>query len=194
MLADRRFLSLCAVTLLPLYGFGQLWVTFPIALRERLGLSAASWGLLITLYALAIVLFQYPLVRRLERYDKSALMAAGSAFVGVGMGGAALLMRSWPIVVFMLLVSLGVMLLVPISATVVAEMAPASLRGRYMGAWTLAWTAGTALGPTLGGPLMDLLGVRSAYMLVLACGLAGSGLFLVRGRWLAAPAVTRPSS
>ncbi len=194
VLSDRRFLSLCAVTLLPLYGFGQLWVTFPIALHERLGVSAASWGLLITLYALAIVLFQYPLVRRLERYDKTALMAAGSALVGVGMGGAALLMRSWPIVVFMLLVSLGVMLLIPISATVVAEMAPASLRGRYMGAWTLAWTLGTALGPTLGGPLMDLLGVRGAYMLVLACGLAGSGLFLVRGRCLAAPAVTRPSS
>jgi MFS family permease len=194
VLSDRRFLSLCAVTLLPLYGFGQLWVTFPIALHERLGLSAASWGLLITLYALAIVLLQYPLVRRLERYDKTTLMAAGSAFVGVGMGGAALLMRSWPIVVFMLLVSLGVMLLIPISAAAVSEMAPASLRGRYMGAWTLAWTAGTALGPTVGGPVMDLLGIRGAYLLVLACGLAGGGLFLVRGRWLAAPVLVPPSS
>ncbi len=194
VLADRRFLSLCAVTALPLYGFGQLWVTFPIALHERLGLSAASWGLLITLYALAIVLFQYPLVRRLERYDKTLLMAAGSAFVGLGMGGAALLMRSWPIVLFMLLVSLGVMLLIPISATVVSEMAPVSLRGRYMGAWTLAWTAGTALGPTVGGPVMDLLGVRGAYLLVLACGLVGSGLFLARGRWLPTPVVTHASS
>ena len=194
VLADRRFLSLCAVMALPLYGFGQLWVTFPIALHERLGLSAASWGLLITLYALAIVLFQYPLVRRLERYDKTLLMAAGSAFVGLGMGGAALLMRSWPIVLFMLLVSLGVMLLIPISATVVSEMAPVSLRGRYMGAWTLAWTAGTALGPTVGGPVMDLLGVRGAYLLVLACGVVGSGLFLARGRWLPTPVVTHASS
>jgi MFS family permease len=94
----------------------------------------------------------------------------------------------------MLLVSLGVMLLIPISATVVAEMAPAALRGRYMGAWTLAWMAGTALGPTVGGPVMDLLGIRGAYLLVLVCGLAGSGLFLVRGRWLAAPALVPPSS
>ncbi len=193
VLADRRFLSLCAVTALPLYGFGQLWVTFPIALHERLGISAASWGLLITIYALAIVVLQYPLVRRLERYDKTILMAAGSACVGLGMGGATLLMRSWPIVCFMLLCSLGVILLIPISATVVSEMAPVSLRGRYMGAWTLAWTAGTALGPTVGGPVMDLLGVRGAYLLVLACGLAGSGLFLVRGRRLAATAVTRLS-
>jgi hypothetical protein len=40
---------------------------------------------------------------------------------------------------------------------------------------------------------MDMLGVRGAYLLVLVCGLSGGGLFLVRGRWLAAPALSPPS-
>ena len=49
----------------------------------------------------------------------------------------------------------GALLLIPISSTVSAEMAPVALRGRYMGTWTLVQEAGYALGPLFGGMAMD---------------------------------------
>jgi MFS family permease len=185
--ADRRFLAFCALTLLPLYGFGQLWVTFPVAVHGLLGVPAASWGLLVTLYALSGALLQYPVVRRLRGAHRRRLMAAASALIALGMGGVVFAAPGWSIVVLVLLIGLGVVLLVPISSTIVAEMAPQRLRGRYMGAWTLVWMGGLALGSTLGGLAMDDLGARGAYMLILATGLLGSLLFALQK---AKPAVT----
>ena len=190
--ADRHFLAFCTLMVLPLYGFGQLWVTFPVAVASLLGISAANWGLLVTLYALTAVLLQYPLVRRLRGCDKMSLMAVASALIGLGMGGVAFVGPGWPIVALVLLVSLGVVLLVPISSTIVSEMAPEELRGRYMGAWTLVWIGGLALGPTLGGIAMDDLGARGACLLILATGLLGSVLFALQRVRPAVPAATSP--
>jgi MFS family permease len=49
----------------------------------------------------------------------------------------------------------------------VADLAPAGLRGRYMAAMGLAWWAGLAIAPTLGTPLLSrapvaLFGVAAA--------------------------------
>lgn len=41
VLRDRRFLLFSAVALLPLYGFGQIFSTFPVALHEALGTTPA---------------------------------------------------------------------------------------------------------------------------------------------------------
>jgi MFS family permease len=122
-----------------------------------------------------------------------SLMAVASALVGLGMGGVAFVAPGWPIVALVLLVSLGVVLLVPISATIVSEMAPEELRGRYMGAWTLVWIGGLALGPTLGGIAMDYLGARAAYLLILATGLVGGLLFTFQRTGRTAPAAIHPS-
>jgi MFS family permease len=40
-------------------------------------------------------------------------------------------------------------LLSPVSSSVVTEMAPVELRGRYVAVWTLVWTFGLSLGPVL---------------------------------------------
>jgi hypothetical protein len=60
VLGDRRFVAVCAVTLLPLYGFGQIYITLPVLLRDSVGVSPAQWGLLAAFYAGCGVLFQFP--------------------------------------------------------------------------------------------------------------------------------------
>ena len=78
--------------------------------------------------------------------------------------------------------SFGVVLLIPITSTVVSRLAPPELRGRYMGAWTLVYMGGYALGPLLGGWALDALGGRGAFLAVAAVGLLGAALFpLLRG-------------
>ena len=181
VLRDRRFLILCLVTLLPLYCLGQFQVTLPVLLKTTRGLSAASWGLLISLYALIGMGFQYLVVRRLRRLPELRAMAAGSAFLGIGLFGAAWAPGGLLTAVFVVVISLGAILLIPISSAIVSAIAPAGLRGRYMGAWTLVWVGGCALGPTFGGLAMDRLGARGAYVVILVVGLAGALAYATLG-------------
>ena len=177
VLHDRRFLAFCAVALLPLYAFGQIWSVFPVMLRNAHDVSPRTWGVLLAFYALSVAVFQYPMIRWLRRRDHVKLMAAASLFIGLGLGGAVLV--PWGVATFacVFLLGQGVLLLIPISSTVSAELAPVALRGRYMGTWTLVQMAGYALGPTFGGMAMDRLGERGAALVIVACGVTGAALY-----------------
>ena len=176
VLGDRRFLAVCAIALLPLYGFGQIYITLPVLLRDSVGVSPAQWGLLAALYAGCGVLFQYPAVRHTRGFDKLAVLSAASICLGIGLAGCAFAPKGIGTAACILLVSAGCMLLVPIAPALVSQMAPTALRGRYMGAWTLVWMTGTALAPIFGGLALDRLG-RGAYLVILAACLLGALLF-----------------
>ena len=177
VLRDRRLLVFAAVTLLPLYCHGQFLMTFPVLLKGTVGVSSSTVGLLYSLYALSGTLIQYPLVRRLRHANPAWLLAAASALEGAGLALAAFAPRGVATAAAVIVVSLGTSLLVPVATTVVSYLAPARLRGRYMGVWTLVWTGGIALGPIFGGVAMDRLGGRGAYGIVLAVGLGGAVLY-----------------
>lgn len=176
VLRDRRMLAFCVVALLPLYGFGQIWVTMPIVLGDLHGVSAGMWGILLVVYGASTAILQYPVVRVLGRFDHMLLLALASLCVGIGTGGAAFV--PWPFTfACIIVISLGIVLLIPISSTVVSHLAPTALRGRYMGSWTMVYIGGYALGPLLGGWAVDALGGHGAFALVAATGLLGALLF-----------------
>ena len=90
------------------------------------------------------------------------LMSLSCLALGAGCGAAPFL--PWPgTLVSIVLISLGIVLLIPIASTVVSRLAPVELRGRYMGVWTLVYMAGYAIGPLLGGWALDALGGRVAF-------------------------------
>jgi predicted MFS family arabinose efflux permease len=47
-----------------------------------------------------------------------------------------------------------------------------------MGVWTVVWNGGAALGPSLGGWMIDAVGAREAFTVLLVVGLAGALWFL----------------
>ncbi len=177
ILRDRRFLAFCGVALLPLYGFGQVVSTFPVALQQTLGITAGQWARLLLVYALGLSILQFPVIRLTRAWNPLLLCSAASALMGVGLGLGPLLPWGWPTAALVLLVSLGVVLLIPVASAVVATLAPLELRGRYMGAWTIVYLGGYALGPLCGGFAMDTLGSRRAFLVVGALGLAGAVCF-----------------
>lgn len=181
VLRDRRLLWFCLVALLPLYVFGQIWVTMPIMLGDVQGVSAEAWGMLLVAYGVVLTALQYPLIRALRKRDRLVSLALASLCLGAGVGTAAFVPWPWTFAC-MIAVAVGLVLFIPIAAAVVAHLAPADLRGRYMGAWTLVYMGGYALGPLIGGAVLDALGGRVAFALVGACGLLGAALFLLLRR------------
>ncbi len=185
VLRDRRMLAFCLVALLPLFAFGQIWVTLPIMLGDLHGVTAQLWSVALVVYGAATAILQYPVVRGLRRVDQLRLMAVASACMGIGLGVAAFV--AWPATLAcVLVISVGVVLFAPISSTIVSTLAPPELRGRYMGAWTLVWMGGYALGPLIGGWLLDALGGRAAFAVNMAACLVGAALFVALQRAFAA--------
>ena len=181
---DRRFLAFCAISLLPLFCFGQLYASLPLLVTGVLHIRASTWGLLMSASALIIVVAQYPSVRLFKRFDPMFGVAAASVLFGLGIGLVAFLPAGWPLLAAIVLFSLAQALFGPVTSTIVADMAEVDLRGRYMGAWTLVWIAGQgSLGPILGGVLFDGLGSHASYGLIIGLGLAGAALYpLLRAR------------
>lgn len=179
VLCDRRFLAFCAAALFPLYGFGQIWTTLPVALHDAHGVSARDWSLLVVIYAVTVTILQYPLIRVLRNRDPLLLMATCSVLLCGGLAGTTIVPLGVLTILCMTTVGFGSMLLMPISASVAAALAPPHLRGRYMATWTLAQTGGYALGPTFGGWALGGLGSLGAAAVLAACGAVGATAFLI---------------
>jgi MFS family permease len=184
VLRDRRFLVFCGIAVLPFYVFGQIWSTLPVMLRNEHGVPPRTWGVILAFYALSTAIFQYPVIRATRRRDHVLLMALASGLVGLGLAGAVLLPYGVLTFASVFVLGQGVVLLIPIAASIAAELAPLALRGRYMGTWTLVQMAGYALGPTFGGWAMDGLGERGAALVIAACGVTGALLYVALARLL----------
>ena len=181
VLRDRHMLVFCIIALLPLYAFGQIWATMPVMLADLHGVTAQRWSVAMVVYGISIVVLQYPVIRVLRDADHMLLMALACVAMGTGVGVAAFV--PWPATLACIVsIAVGIVLLLPIAATVVSRLAPVDLRGRYMGMWTIVYMGGYALGPLIGGWALDAFGGRTAFAAVTAACFAGAALFpLLRG-------------
>ena len=181
VLRDRHMLVFCLIALLPLYAFGQIWATMPVMLADLHGVTAQRWSVAMVVYGISMVVLQYPVIRVLRDADHMLLMALACVAIGTGVGVAAFV--PWPATLACIVsIAVGIVLLLPIAATVVSRLAPVDLRGRYMGMWTIVYMGGYALGPLIGGWALDAFGGRTAFAAVTAACLAGAALFpLLRG-------------
>ena len=164
VLRDRVFMLFTLLSLAIVISYSQMTTTLPVYLNRSFGVSEQWFGLLMSLNATMVVLFQFSITRFTSRYGRSVMMALGAAFYALGFGVFAegplwALMGALPF--FFLaqaILTMGEMIIVPVSQAFAADIAPQEMRGRYMGVFGLAYTAGFGLGPMLGGLVMDRLG------------------------------------
>ena len=154
---------------------------------KEFGITAGQYSSLIALNAAMVVLFQFPLTAYLERFGNTALLVAGAACYAVGFGMYGFVGTMWWFALAMAVLTVGEMILVPVAQTVVAQMAPEDMRGRYMGFYGLVWGASFGVGPLAGGFILsygDGDYRRYLWYVSLVVGLAGAFAFLLLGRYL----------
>lgn len=174
---DRRFLTFLAVALLPLIAFGNFGAVYSAFITTELGVQVSTWPWLLALNAAIVASLQYPVVHRVRGADPMVLLALSSVLIGIGVGGTGFVEPLLPLVLLIVLVSLGELFFSPIASSVVADMAPEAIRGRYMGAWTVAWNGGASFGVIVGGLALEAFSPRVAWGLVLVLAFAGAVLF-----------------
>jgi len=154
----------------------------PISLVSSHGYSSSTWGFLVIVNPLLVTFFQL----RLTRWTSSVRPAVKLA-VGLPLMGLPFLLLTvndaLPVVMLILfLFVIGEMLWVPTSQTVVAGLAPADLRGAYMGAFGAMGAIGFALAPFIGLQVRKSFGDSAMWVLEAALSLvaAGTGAAAVR--------------
>jgi MFS family permease len=139
--------------------YPQITNTYSVFTVDRLGFTTTQYGLLMTINAVILVVLQHPVTRLVDVRlgDKNALVWGCILF------GAGFLSFSWitsfgwsvaAIVIF----TAGEMLFVPSATSIVGKLAGVEQRGRYMGILGTSTGIGTAIGPLLGGALLDASG------------------------------------
>jgi MFS family permease len=64
----------------------------------------------------------------------------------------------------------------PVASTLVANLAPPALRGRYQGAFAMSWGVAFTISPIAAGEVMERFGARSLWLLCLFIAVAvGAG-------------------
>jgi MFS family permease len=162
VLQDRAFMHL-AFTNVAIIGVGwgvYTWLVPPFA-EEQIGMNTRLIGLLLLANAVTVVVAQVPVARFAEGRRRAMMMAlAAIIFVGAcllvvvagmntGIAYAALVAAS-------ISIGLGECFHTTVLIPLVADLAPPSLRGRYMASIGLSWWIGLALAPTLGTSMLSL--------------------------------------
>ena len=152
---DRAFLVFTMVSLLLFIVMGQMASTLSIFAVPKVGFSKAQYSLLLTLNGLIVIFFQYPVTLALRRLAKFRALIFGCLLYGVGYLSLGWITHFGWALGAMAIITAGEIIHSPVTLSVIGELAPQDQRGRYMGFYGLSETIGIAMGPLVGGLLLD---------------------------------------
>jgi MFS family permease len=165
---DKRLLQVVCACLLIGVVFVQVFSSMSLEITSN-GFSPATYGLIISLNGLLVVLCELPLTTITKHYPARRVIAIGFVLIGAGFASN-LLVRTLPLLLLTTtLFTFGEMISMPVTGAYVADLAPENRRGLYMGTYGMVWAAAFVFGPTLGTYLFAFN--RTA--LWLGCGVLG---------------------
>lgn len=155
---DRSLLVMLAAGTLFAVVYLQIMIALPLALGAR-GWQPADAGLLFTTSALTITAGQ-PLLRlkRLAALPVPAAFASGYFLMALGLAGYALAPSLLAYTAATIVWSLGDLLLVGRAYVLVANLAPAAGKARYLAVYGTSWGIGGIAAPVVGTQLLERAG------------------------------------
>jgi MFS family permease len=152
---DMLFMAFVGISALMVMVYIQMNTTLAVFLRDVHGVQEQGFGLILSLNAAMVVLFQLSITRWVKSYRPLYVLAVGALLYAVGFSMYGFTATFGLFLLAMVIITMGEMFVVPVSDAIVADMAPEQMRGRYMAAFGLSWGISVGLGPLLAGIIMD---------------------------------------
>lgn len=168
----------------------QYATTYPLHVLERApDFHFAGWdlhgtqvyGLLLAWNGLLVVVAELPLTGTILRFHPRQILALGYALEGVGFAMNFFCHSFESLFVAMTIFTVGEMATAPVSSAYLAQVAPERMRGRYMGALSLAYSFSAVLGPLAGTRLLTLH-APAYWLTALLLGAVGAASIIGLGR------------
>jgi MFS family permease len=182
ILRDRAFLVFLVSGALAYLVYVAVETVLPISAVTTHHIPAWQWGLIVILNPLLVTLFQLRLTRATGSFPAAPKLAVAMLLMGCSF---LLLLRTPSVGLYAVVIVvfvIGEMLWVPTSQAIVAGLAPADVRGAYMGAFGSTAAIGFALGPFAALRLQDVYGEHAAWFYFAAVSVlaAATGWIAVR--------------
>jgi MFS family permease len=178
VLRDGIFMFFWVASVFSWLVYMQMNSTLAVYLRDTHGVSEQGFGFLLSLNAAMVVLFQFAITRRVERYPSFIVMAWGALLYAVGFCIYGFASDYSIFILAMAIITIGEMLNVPIGQAVVANLAPEDMRGRYMAFFGFSFAIPGMFGTLLAGLIMDNADPRMVWYAAGLLGLMATGMFV----------------
>jgi DHA2 family multidrug resistance protein len=136
-----------------------------------------EWVATAYLLAFAVMLPTSSWIARRLGHKRTYLFAQIAFTVASGLCGFA-----WSedaLIAFRVLQGAAAGAIIPVGMTIVSEIFPPERRGQALGIWGIAGGSSAAIGPTIGGYLVEYVGWRSVFYVNLPVGVVGAAMTLV---------------
>ena len=173
---DGVFMMFIGLMFLFAVMFMQHMLALPLDMAAH-GISKPMFGAIIAMNGALIVVLQPLLMPVIARHNHSRVLALGAVIVGIGFGLNAIA-RTAPIYALGVIIwTIGEIGALPMGNTVVADLAPAQLRGRYQGTYGLVFGLAVCTAPAVGSLVLQRFGATALWV-----GCLGTGLVLAAGQ------------
>ena len=177
-------------------GLGIIWPLVPV-LAVNFGARGVQIGLIIASFNIARSLFNPVAGRLSDRLGRKPFMVSGLLLYALVSTLYVLGNSVEGLIGTRLLHGLASVLVAPVAMALIADIAPPSKLGFYMGTMSMATMLGVGIGPVLGGIIKDLFGMDASFYtmggLALAT-LAGILIFLPASTGARSKARTKPKA
>ena len=155
VLRDTAFMLFLGAVMLQVFTYMNMNTTLGVFLRNEHGIPEFRYGLLLSLNAAMVVLMQFPITRRIKDYPPMLMMTFGTVLYAIGFAMYGFVSAYFMFVAAMVIITIGEMIVSPVSQALVASFAPEDMRGRYMAVSGFSWGIPFAIGPYLAGLIID---------------------------------------
>lgn len=179
VMRDAAFMFFWVASVLTALVYMQMNSTLSVYLRDTHGITEQGFGYILSLNAAMVVLMQFWITRRASRYPPFTIMAWGTLLYALGFAMYGMVAEYSLFLLAMVIITLGEMLVAPVGQAIVARLAPADMRGRYMAFFGFSWAIPGVIGTYLAGLIMDYGDPRWVWFAAGILGLIATGMYLV---------------
>lgn len=156
---------LCTEVIVMMMGIGIVGPILPHYAR-LFGVSIAMIGLLITVFGVARIVMDVPAGNMTERFGRRPILISGPLVLGIGSLACGLATSYWQLLIFRFLQGIGSAMYTTAAMVMLADISTQESRGRMMSFYQGSILVGAGLGPTLGGFVAELWGVRAPFFVL----------------------------
>ncbi|MCD6355901.1 MAG: MFS transporter [Anaerolineaceae bacterium] len=155
ILRDKIFIIFIIISGLSTLMYFNMNSSMSVYLVNHRGITPAQFGYILTLNAGMVVVFQVFFTRATAKWKPMLAIAFGNLLYVIGFTMYGIFDTYAMFLIAMIIITIGEMIYAPKEQMIVANIAPAHMRGRYMAVRNYSWIIPIAVGPLAAGVIMD---------------------------------------
>lgn len=179
---NKKFIFFLLATIPVQIVFFQHIGAMPLFIVNELGFSTSTFGLLIAVNTILIILIEVPLNDAMSNWSNLKALSLGALLYGIGFGMMAIMADLTPLIISIVVWTFGEMIFLPSAGVYVAEISPEKQRGEYMGYYQMTFSFAFMIGPWLGAEVLEHIGSSSLWTGCFALGAISAFMMLKLGK------------